>query len=301
LTCHDQASILARQCCAPVPAVARGRWRFRRLDPVAAARRRDPSDGDIATRLGHRRDLWLGAGAALTALAVAAWALKLWQADLTVPFRYSVTDDTKFYLMLIKGIIDNGWVFTNHALGAPFGQQLFDYPQGADNLNLLLVRLIAVISPHPGVVINVFFLLTFPLDAATAYLVMRRLGVSTAPSLVCAVLFALLPYHFFRSDSHLFLSGYYSLPLAALLFVRVLGSEPLFTRRGPPTRRRLAWATRRTAGTVLICVVIASTGLYYAVFGLVLLAVATLFALLARRGRRAVASGGLPARLCSRS
>jgi hypothetical protein len=29
-----------------------------------------------------------------------------------VPFRYSVTDDTKFYLMLIKGIIDNGWVFT---------------------------------------------------------------------------------------------------------------------------------------------------------------------------------------------
>lgn len=230
---------------------------------------------------------------ALTALVAAAWALKLWQADLTVPFRYAVTDDTKFYLMLIKRIIDHGWVFTNHDLGAPFGQQLFDYPQGADNLNLFLIWLIADISPHPGVVINAFFLLTFPLDAAAAYLVMRQVGISAMPSAVCAVLFALLPYHFFRSDSHLFLSAYYSLPLTALLFLRVLGAAPLFARRESPRRRPLSWVTGRTTATVLICGVIASTGLYYAVFALVLLAVATLGALFAGRGRRGVISGGI--------
>lgn len=244
---------------------------------------------------GERRrrgwDVWAGAGAAAIALVCAAWALKLWDADLSVPFRYSVGDDTRFYLMLVKDIVDHGWVLTNHSLGAPFGQQLFDYPQTADDLNLALLWILAVPFSQIGVVINLFFLITFPLNAASAYYVLRRLGVSTAPSIACAALFALLPYHFFRSDSHLFLSAYYSLPLTALIFVRVLGGEPIFARREQGGSRWRAWGTRRTGGTVLMCAVIASTGLYYAVFGLVMLLAGTLLALVARRGRAAVMAG----------
>ncbi|MGH2914605.1 MAG: hypothetical protein ACRDMX_06435 [Solirubrobacteraceae bacterium] len=234
-------------------------------------------------------DLWVGIGVALLAVLCGAWALRMWQGDLTVPLRYSKGDDTKFYLMLIKGIIDHGWVLTNHSLGAPFGQQLYDYPQTVDLLNLLLLKGVAWPFPQIGVVINLFLLLTFALDAGSAYLVLRRLCVSAPAAAVCAVLFAVLPYHFFRSDSHVFLSSYWSLPLTAYLFVSIVGGEPVLTRR----RGSRSWLTRRSIGTVVMCIVIGSTGLYYAVFGFVLLLGATLLAAIARRGRAAVALGAV--------
>jgi len=58
---------------------------------------------------------------------------------------------------------------------------------------------LAAISGSPAVTINAFYLLTYPLDALAAFWALRRLGVSRPASLACAVLFALLPYHFFRS------------------------------------------------------------------------------------------------------
>jgi hypothetical protein len=243
-----------------------------------------PGD-DAAPRSGRHRiatELGYAAIAGLLSLAIALWALKIWDASLSVPFRYSEVDDTKFYLLLIKGILAHGWFLTNHNLGAPFGQQLYDYPQGADDLNLFTLKLIGLVSPHPGVVINVFLFVTFVLDGAAACLVLRRLGVSPLVSIVCAVLFALLPYHFFRSDSHLFLSSYWSLPLTAYLFIAVLDDRPLFTRSpsGGRVRRLL---TPPSIATVLMCLVIASTGLYYAVFGLVMIAAALLLKLFSQR------------------
>ena len=238
----------------------------------------------LATELGY------AAVAGVLALAIALWALKVWDARLSVPFRYSEVDDTKFYLMLIKGILAHGWFLTNHNLGAPFHQQLYDYPQGADDLNLFMVKLIGLVSPHPGVVINVFLFLTFVLDGAAACLVLRRLGVSPLTSIVCAVLFAVLPYHFFRSDSQVFLSSYWSLPLTAYLFISVLDDRPLFAWRpsGGRVRRRL---TPPTLATVAMCVVIASTGLYYAVFGLVMIAAALVLKLLGRPRLRSLVPG----------
>ena len=94
-------------------------------------------------------------------LLCAAWALRLWRADLTVPLRYAPVDDTKFYLMLVKGIVEHGWYMSNSSLGAPFGQHLYDYPQGADNLNLLIIRGLAVFTSDPALVVNLFLLATF--------------------------------------------------------------------------------------------------------------------------------------------
>jgi phosphoglycerol transferase len=261
------------------------------LDVATQHPRSVPPSGAPVASAGRRADVLGAAVAALLALAVAAWTLQLWRAHLSVPFRYGVTDDTKFYLALIKGIADHGWFITNHDLGAPFGQQLFDYPQGADDLNLLIVKALTVVLSGPTGVIDVFYLLTYPLDALTAYVVMRRLGLSIPVAIVGSVLFAVLPYHFWRGDSHLFLSSYFALPLVVYLFVAVLDGRPLFGRRAPPARGPTAWLTARTGWTALMCVVIASTGLYYAVFGLVLVAASVLLALLAGRGRRAALPG----------
>jgi phosphoglycerol transferase len=235
----------------------------------------------MAARLRAAR--WGAGGAAVLALGAAVLTLRLWNADLAVPFRYSAADDTKFYLGLVKGIIDHGWALTNSSLGAPLHQQLYDFPQGADNLNWLLIKALAVLWPHAGTVVNLFFLLSFPLTAVAAYLVMRQLGVSRAVAVVCGTVFALLPYHFFRSDSHLMLSAYYSVPLGAYLFVRIVQGEPLLSSG--------RWFSARTGWTVLSCVLIASTGLYYAVFAFVLVLAGTVLALAARHSRAVVLSG----------
>lgn len=207
-------------------------------------------------------------------LACVACALRLWRADLSVPLRYTPVDDTKFYLMLVKGIIDHGWYLTNSSLGAPFGQQLNDYPQGGDNLSLLMIRGLALLSSNPALVANLFFLLTFALVSLSSYFVLRRLGVSVAVATVVSVLFSLLPYHFFRGESQLLLSAYYSVPLSALLFLELLDGRAMF-------------AGRRSLATIGLCVVIGSANAYYATFALALIVAATLVAAVLRRWRPA--------------
>jgi hypothetical protein len=235
---------------------------------------------------------------------IAGWVLDLGQAHLSLPWSYAGEGDTKFYLLLIKGILDHGWFQSNPSLGAPFGLQLYDFPQGADNLNLLMVKALGLFSANPAWVLNVFFLLTFPLTALSGYLALRALGVSAGAAVLSAVIFALLPYHFYRGEAQVLLSAYYSVPLGALLFLR-LWEEPaaLFARRTGPDRseivqRGLTWVSRRSLLTVASCAVIGSTGLYYAVFALVLLLSGSVVALTTafgggapRRGRQTVVSG----------
>jgi phosphoglycerol transferase len=244
-----------------------------------------PDSSPVAVRVSSRRLVLEGLLAATVSVLCAIWVLRLWRGDLGVPLRYTPVDDTKFYLMLVKGIVDHGWYATNANLGAPFGQRLVDYPQGADSLSLLLIRGLALFSANPALIINLFFLGTFALCAFTAQLVLRVLGLSALSAGVAAVLFSLLAYHFFRGESHLFLSAYYGVPLTAYLFLRVLAGEPLFSRRSRSAGRITGWASRRTALTALICVVIGSDNLYYATFAVVmLLGAAAIGALQRRRG-----------------
>jgi hypothetical protein len=246
-----------------------------------------------------RARLFAGACAAgVLSVVLAAYVLHLGRAHLSLPWSYAGAGDTKFYLLIIKGIISHGSYQNNPSLGAPFGLQLYDFPQGADNLNLLVIRTLGLFSANPALVLNLFFLLTFPLTALCAYFVLRTLGASSGAAVVCAVIFSLLPYHFYRGESQVLLSAYYSVPLAALLFLWLWGERGLFARRLGSGRLGLAsWASRRSLLTLLACLVIGSAGLYYAVFALTLLLGGSIVALCARRGRAAVLSGLLAASL----
>jgi len=232
-------------------------------------------------------------------LVCVAWALRLWHADLGVPLRYTAADDAKFYLMLVKGIVEHGSYLSNPSLGAPFGQHLYDLPQGADNLNLLILRGLTRFSSNPALVVNLFYLLSFSLASLGSHVVLRALGVSALVAGVISVLFSLLTYHFFRGESHLFLSAYYAVPLAAYLFLRLLGSSALFARRAPqPNLSRAPWVSKRSLATVGLCLVIGSDNIYYATFALVLVICATAIAA-TRRRRRTIREGVLIVALIS--
>ncbi|MGH2912508.1 MAG: hypothetical protein ACRDJ3_08540, partial [Solirubrobacteraceae bacterium] len=175
---------------------------------------------------------------------VAALVLHTGEGNLSLPWNYASEGDAKFYLLLVKSILTHGGYETNPSLGAPFGLQLYDFPQGADNLNLLLIRGLGVFSQNPAWVLNMFFMLTFPLTAGSAYAALRKLGVSVGAALVCALIFALLPYHFYRGESQVLLSAYYGVPLGALLFLRLWDERGLFARRRADEAQPVALARR---------------------------------------------------------
>jgi hypothetical protein len=223
-----------------------------------------------------RADALFGAAAMLLSLAAAVVVLELWNADLNVPF--ADTGDATLNLFFIKDVLENAWYFENPRLGAPQGLELYDYPVvNGETLNLLLFHLLRIGSDDPALVMNLFFLLTFPLTGLTAFLVLRRLGAERWAALVCAVLYAVLPYHFIRGEHHLFLAAYYVVPIGAYLAVAVLSGEELLGRR------------RRTALTIGLAalVAVASGSFYYSAFTVVLVAAAALLRFVATRDRRA--------------
>jgi hypothetical protein len=239
---------------------------------------------------------WSEVAYASSAMALASVAplivLEIWHASLNVPFAYG--DDSILNLMVVKGVLENGWYLENPRLGAPLGQELYDYPVfSGDHLNLVVFKLLGLFTRDPAAVLNVFFLLTFPLVALTGFLVMRRLRISAGPAIVCSALYALLPYHFLRGETHLFLSAYYAAPLAAYLVLAVMVGESLFARRSDERTGPLGFASGRTITTFGICLVIAfaSGSFYYSGFAILLLGAATLLRFAVVRRVRALATG----------
>src|SRR5262249_17361556 len=98
--------------------------------------------------------------AVLLCLLVLTFTMKLWKGGLHVPFNYGL--DALFYSAIFKGTIENGWYLQNDSLGAPDGLQMHDFPI-PDAVNFLLIKLLALIHSDFAWVLNVFFLLTFPL------------------------------------------------------------------------------------------------------------------------------------------
>jgi hypothetical protein len=268
---------------------------MRTTSTVRASRRRTSADaGRHLRRLREavgRRDVGFALLVAAAASAFAGLALRLWRADLRIPFDYS--GDTLFNLMAVKGVLEHGGYNENPSLGAPFGQDLYDLAMASDRLNLWLIEGLGFLSSDPAAVMNLFYLLTFPLTALSAFLCLRLLGASAGVSTVCSLLYSLLPYHFWRGEDHLLLSAYYSVPLAAYLIVSVLAGNRVFVRRGGNARGITAYASGRSLLALAFCVVVGSTGVYYAAFTIALVIAAALLALVARRDGRALATGAV--------
>jgi phosphoglycerol transferase len=230
--------------------------------------------------------LWYLA-AAVISIAVVVGVLRLWRADLWVPFCYG--GDGLYTGLWIKGIIDNGWYLDNDRVGAPGGVNLADFPL-ADNLHFLVLKLIGLAVRDWALTLNLYYLLTFPLVAVTSLGVLRHFGISYPPALLASLLYALLPYHFLRGELHLFLSAYYLVPPLVMVILWVYLGEPILCRRDSDGWR---WKLRdgKTWTSIAICLLVSSGGVYYAFFGCYFLLVAALGASLQRRSRRPLLVG----------
>ncbi len=209
---------------------------------------------------------------------------KPWTNGLRVPFSYS--GDGNFHAMLVKTMIERGWYESTPLLGAPYGQNLNDFPLGGDHLQLVILKLLSFGTRDPYLVLNAYTAIAFILIALVAHGVLRHLGVRPLLAGVLSVLYAFLPYHLWHLP-HFFLAAYFSVPLGVVLTLWVLDDGvPLVTRlaRSWPARDR-----RRRLGIVaLIVLVIGSADGYYAIFTALLLLSAAMLETIRRRCATAV-------------
>jgi len=210
----------------------------------------------------------------ILSLFILTLMLKLYRSDLATPFLYE--GDGLFYSMVIKAIIKNGWYLTNDSLGAPYGQQMHDFPQ-PDNFNYLLIKLMGLFTSNYATIFNLFYLMTFPLTTICTFYVLRKFNVSRGPALLGGLLYTFTFYHLSRGQHHLMYTAYFPVPLMVMVILWVCG-EKLSLTRNENGRTRLFIRGPKLIASLLICVLVASTGgAYYSFFAMWLLASVALF------------------------
>jgi len=222
-------------------------------------------------------------GSAIVALLLALPATGLLTGRWDVPITYQ--GDALSVAAHVKTIMETGWYEWQPALGWPAGQNYHDYATG-DDLNYVVILLLGLILPTWGAVMNAFYLVGFPLAAATMTWFGRRVGLDPWLAGALGVVYAIAPYHFQRAEGHLFLGWYWVVPLGLVVVWRILRGRPIWGAR-PGMPRGLGHALGRTGGTAASLAVLASVSAYYALFVAILGLCAALGAVIVRRRWRA--------------
>jgi phosphoglycerol transferase len=183
--------------------------------------------------------------------------------------------------LFAKTAMETGWCGVNPRLGAPYAFECYDFPM-ADGVSFSFFALFGRFSNDVTLGINLYYLLGYILIGLTSLFAFRQFGFSSPPSIAASLLFAFLPYHYLRSEYHLFLSAYFLVPLMIAVILWIYRGEA-FVR--PSARNRLRFSlTRKGTASLIICLSMGSGGVYYAAFALMfLLAVALM--LLLRTGK----------------
>ena len=219
---------------------------------------------------------------------IPAWHLR--RIDLTVPL--GIVSDHNLSQEMVAIVVRDVHYYVNPLLGAPGQLELYEFPQLLW-IHLIILAVIKLFTRDPGLAINVFYFLSYPLVAVTSLYAFRRLGISTGLAIAGAVLYAFIPFHQLRNEAHLIYSCYYVVPMMALVAVWISTGHELFRFRRKDTN---AWSPRVTRDgliSLLVCVVIGWDNPYYACFGVALLAVGGLLGWLRSENRRSLLSAAI--------
>ena len=197
--------------------------------------------------------------AATLSIILVLGVFRIFNINPTLPLNY--TGDAIVHYNFAKNIEDTGWWATNPKLGAPTGQTLYDFPL-TETVHLLLIKLLIIMGLNWYESVNAFFILTFPLITLVSLFVMKRLGLKTNTALPLSIVYAFLPYHFLRGVNHLFLAGYFVVPLAIYTSYRLASNNPI------------KWWE-----AAVLALLIASNGAYYTFLSFFFITLGGLFAL----------------------
>ncbi len=212
----------------------------------------DPRDGRRRSATGPLA-YYCGVALATAVLFTAVVPFGPW--PFRVPFAYR--EDGLVLTALVKAVAEDGPLhFTR--VGAPFGADFVDWGFGGWLIFLVTTPLVRLLG-SPGAALNAYWLLTVVAAGVSAAWVFRRLAVPAGVAFVFGVLYAFLPWTFYRQVGHVALAHLF-VPLLCLLCLRVAGARP------ERFDRRERWAT------LVACLLQGLNMIYAAFFACVLLA-----------------------------
>jgi len=213
------------------------------------------------------RSLTLYAAAGALCAAGLVIDFRLWEADLRIPLYYLSGDDVFFSDVLVKTTVETGWYLTNPLLGAPGVFEAHDFPL-PDVLHRVAIKLLASALGDHGLTLNVFFLSAFVLETWACVFALRRLRAPGPVAVALGVLFAFLPFHFFRGEGHLSQGAYYPVPLMLLVVLWQSEGRRLFwgPSGGSGARPRWAWSGAKPWLAAAACLLTSASGVYETFF-----------------------------------
>lgn len=214
---------------------------------------------------------------AIFVLGILFVPLRLYDYDLRVPFSYS--GDSLVQLMFIKGLLLNGWTFDIPQLSAPYGMSAAAFPL-MTNFDWLIMKVFSVVTSEPGLILNLFWVLTLVFSASSATFCMQLLGLGRLYSFATGILYAFLPFALLRNVGHLNLV-YYLVPFLALLSINLACGLKL---NNDQLIRRI---------TYVVCIAQGFNYIYYGFYAVVLLIFATFLGYFKHRSRIIVHVGAI--------
>lgn len=202
--------------------------------------------------------IWLPC--ALLSLFLASYLSYGWPLALT-PFNVMsgvYAGDGLFHAWLSQRVLEST-LFENVRNGYPFGSTFLDFP-ASDAGSYAVIELSKFFSDDGFTADTVYFLIGFPLCFVASYLVLRMFSINAILSVTAAFVYTFASFHFSRR-AHMFYTFYFVVPiyfyLASLAFWRPLE----FARRN----------ALKLLLVVLAAGIVASFGVYYAFFGIVII------------------------------
>ena len=180
----------------------------------------------------------------------------------------------------------NGLWFSNStSFGYPLGMNSNLFPS-IDITQNSFAQLVNTISGNPYLGINLLLVLSFPLVGALAYISIRLTNLRGPLAIALATSFTLIPFHFSRGIGHTYLGVLYS-AVTAVILAQLIGSGRVNQWLKRDTSRSKKNTVLLRVALAVLVLVTAWSGIYFAVFALILMGTAWLWNL--AQGQRGAA------------
>lgn len=162
-------------------------------------------------------------------------------------------------------LFSRGAPFGNNDLGYPFGLELRYFPT-TDHLPNAVAGLVSALTGDPFLGLNVVYALSFPATALAALWMLRIAGLRGPMGVLLSLALTFIPFHWLRIE-HVYLATMYSAVLGVCLAL-LIGTGEVERRLTSPHR------VRHAIGLGAVALLIATGGVYYACFAVLLAGVA---------------------------
>lgn len=211
-------------------------------------------------------------------LAGSVWLQGITRDVFSVPLTPGSGGDDSTLLVLAKNFLEIGSLTEYPRLGAPFQANYSDFPVGCTMwFDFLAIRFFAFLFSTNVFIASSLYYVSLPmLTGLCAFLSLRGMGLARWISAGGAIVFAFLPFYFFRNLGHFGLTTYEFVPLAFLLCVWGYHRK-IFS----PLTCSAVFQNKRNWLAVFFCLLIANNGNgYWAPFSCFFLLLTAIFAAL---------------------